>query len=73
VLNRIEEARLSADENTASIKTVKQATPPPHPIKPRKMRILMVALFLGSLVGVAYALFTDALEDYITSTQDLRR
>jgi succinoglycan biosynthesis transport protein ExoP len=70
VLNRIEEARLSADENTASIKVVKQATPPPHPIKPRKMRILMVAFFLGSLVGVAYALFTDALEDYITSTQD---
>jgi succinoglycan biosynthesis transport protein ExoP len=70
VLNRIEEARLSADENTASIKVVKQATPPPHPVKPRKMRILLVAFFLGSLGGLAYALFTDALEDYITSTQD---
>lgn len=70
VLNRIEEARLSADENTASIKVVKKATPPPHPVKPRKMRILMVAFFLGGLAGLAYALFTDAMEDYITSTHD---
>lgn len=71
VLNRIEEARLSADENTASIKTVKKATPPDHPIKPRKLRILMVAFVLGALGGIGFALFTDNLEDYITSTQDL--
>lgn len=71
VLNRIEEARLSADENTAMIKTVKQATPPPHPIKPRKARILLVAIFLGGLAGLGLALFTDTLEDYITSTKDI--
>lgn len=71
VLNRIEEARLSADENTATIKTVKQASPPPHPIKPRKSRILLVALFLGGLGGLGLALFTDQLEDYLTSTKDI--
>ncbi len=71
VLNRIEEARLSADENTATIKTVKTATPPSKPVKPRAMRILLLALVLGSAGGVALVLFTDNLEDYITSTQDL--
>ena len=70
VLNRIEEARLSADENTASIKIIKQASPPAHPVKPRGLRILLVALVLGSVGGLAYALFTDALEDFITSTHD---
>lgn len=71
VLNRIEEARLSADENTTSIKTVRKASPPAHPIKPRKMRILMVAFVLGALGGLGLALFTDNLEDFITNTRDL--
>lgn len=70
VLNRIEEARLSADENTASIKIVKRASPPPVPVKPRKLRILFVALILGSVGGLALALFTDTLEDYVTGTHD---
>lgn len=70
VLNRIEEARLSADENTASVKIVRPAGPPSRPIKPRRSRVLAMALFLGSLGGLAYALFRDSLEDYITSTQD---
>lgn len=71
VLNRIEEARLSADENTASIKTVRKAAPPAHPLKPRKLRILAVAFLLGALGGLGLALFTDNMEDYITSTQDV--
>ena len=71
VLTRIEEARLSADEKTATVKTVRLATPPDHPIKPRKIRILLLALFLGGLGGVALALFTDALEDFITGTRDI--
>jgi capsular exopolysaccharide synthesis family protein len=71
VLTRIEEARLSADEKTATIKMVKSATPPPFPIKPRKLRILFLALMMGGLGGIGLALFTDALEDFITSTRDL--
>ncbi|HMP77608.1 MAG TPA: polysaccharide biosynthesis tyrosine autokinase [Kiritimatiellia bacterium] len=71
VLNRIEEARLSADENTATIKTVKKATPPANPIKPKRMRIVLLAFVVGALGGVALALFTDNLEDYVTSTHDL--
>ena len=71
VLNRIEEARLSADENTASIKVVKKATPPSHPIKPRPLRVLLLAMVLGGLGGLVLALFTDNLEDFITSTQDV--
>lgn len=70
VLNRIEEARLSADENTASIKIVKRASPPPHPVKPRKLRILFLAFVFGSVGGLALALFTDTLEDYVTGTHD---
>jgi capsular exopolysaccharide synthesis family protein len=73
VLNRIEEARLSADENTATIKIVKQATPPAAPIKPRKTRVMLLALVLGSVAGVGLALFIDNLEDLITNTQDLER
>ena len=37
----------------------------------RKLRLLIIALFLSGLGGVALALFTDALEDYVTGTRDL--
>jgi capsular exopolysaccharide synthesis family protein len=71
ILNRIEEARLSADETTATVKVVEWAAPPKNPVKPRKIRVLAVMLFLGGVIGCGLALFTDTLEDHISSSADI--
>ena len=65
ILNRIEEARLSADENTATVKIVERAADPERPIRPRKLVVFLVCLLLGLVGGVGMALLTDILEDYI--------
>ncbi len=71
LLNRIEEARLSADENTAIVKIVERATEPERPVRPRKSVVLLVWLLLGLVGGMGLALLTDTLEDYITSPEDI--
>jgi capsular exopolysaccharide synthesis family protein len=71
VLNRIEEARLSADENTTTIKIVERASPPSVPSKPNPHRLFFIAFALGLTGGMALALLTDRLEDRITNAADV--
>lgn len=71
ILNRIEEARLSADENTATVKIVERAIPPEKPIRPSKKMVLLVWLLFGLAGGVGLALLTDTLEDYVTTAADI--
>ena len=73
ILNRIEEARLSADENTATMKIVEPARVPEKPIWPKKSVVLAVAVFLGLAAGVGLAFFTDTMEDHVTSPADIEQ
>ncbi|MDD4736064.1 MAG: GNVR domain-containing protein, partial [Kiritimatiellae bacterium] len=73
ILNRMEEARLSADETTTSIKVVDKAVVPTAPSKPRRLRVLVLMLGIGVLFGFGLALFADALEDHITSSLDIEQ
>lgn len=70
VLSRIQEARLSADENTTTVKQVDGASAPIQ-ILPLPMQILLIALLLGLAAGLGLALLTDALEDRVAGTGDI--
>ena len=71
ILNRIEEARLSADEKTATVKIVDPSVPPEQPFKPRKKWVLAIALVLGMGGGLFLAMYIDYQDDYITSAYDV--
>lgn len=71
ILFRMQEARLSADENTASVKLVEAATAPARPVSPRVMRIVLLALLLGVAGGAGLALIIEALEDHVVGVQDI--
>ena len=73
VLNRIEEARLSADERTATVKIVEPATPPEKPYTPHKSALMLVWMILGVVSGVGLAFVTEMMEDSITSTEDIEK
>ena len=71
ILTRIQEARLAADENTATVKTVEMAAVPIKPIRPDILRILLLAVFLGLVGGIGLVVTTDILEDRVTGPEDL--
>lgn len=71
VLYRIQEARLSADENTATVKQVSPATMPSR-IYPRTFRVLFMSLILGFLGGFGLAFLTDMIEDHVVGVGDIQ-
>ncbi len=73
ILNRIEEARLSADEDTAIVKIIDEAKTPTRPIYPKRINVLFVGMVLGFLGGFVLAFITDTVEDHITSYTDIER
>ena len=73
ILNRIEGARLSADENTAIVKLVESAEVPSTPVPKRSLPILVFGLLLGVLGGFGLALATDTLQDRVSSLADVER
>ena len=70
VLFRIQEARLSADENTATVKLVESASRPIQ-VQPRPVRILFMALLIGLGIGFGLAFLTDVLEDHVMGANDI--
>lgn len=71
ILNRIEGARLSADENTAIVKLVESAEVPSAPMPKRSLPVLLFGLLLGILGGFAIALAGDTLEDRVSRLADV--
>lgn len=73
ILNRIEEARLSADENTATVKVTDRATVPTAPVEPRPEKVYPLALLLGLVGGFLLALLIDVMEDLVSLPQEVER
>ena len=71
ILTRIQDARMAADENTATIKIVEKASVPTDPVRPQTMRTLALALFLGLLLGIGAVVAIDVLEDRIAGPEDV--
>lgn len=72
VLRRMEEARLSADENTAFINVIRDASIPLDPVRPRKLQVLAVGLMLGLLAGFGLALVMEFWADTVSLVGDLK-
>lgn len=73
LLTRIEEARLAADENTATVKVVEPAVLVSGTVLPRGVLILLLGLLLGMAGGLGLALLVEIIEDRFIGTDDLER
>ncbi len=73
LLTRIEEARLAADENTATVKVVEPAVLVGGSGPSQRTFLLLLGLLLGLAGGVSLALLVELLEDRFIGTDDLER
>lgn len=71
ILARIQDARIAADENTATIKILDRASTPGSPIQPQSRIVLALAVALGLGAGTGLALLVDQLEDQIIDPDDV--
>ncbi len=71
ILSRIQEARMAADENTATVKIVERASVPEKPVKPKPVRIIALAILLGLMGGFGLALLQDSLGDRFESPHEI--
>lgn len=73
LLTRMQEARLAADETTATVKLVNSARVSGSPVSPNVTLIYAVALLSGLAVGALLAFVINSLEDYITGPEDVEK
>jgi capsular exopolysaccharide synthesis family protein len=73
LLTRIEEARLAADENTATVKVVEPAVLIGVNGLSQRLLLLLLGLLLGLAGGLGLALLVEILEDRFIGTDDLER
>lgn len=72
-LTRFKETDLGADVESTNARVIDVAEVPLRPIKPRKVRIVLVAALLAGLLGVALALLDDHLDNTLKNNEDVER
>jgi capsular polysaccharide biosynthesis protein/chaperonin cofactor prefoldin len=57
--NKVEEARISAQDETGEVRLASQASEPTRPVSPNKLMNIAAAAFLGVFLGILAALFIE--------------
>ncbi len=73
LVQRVEEATVSAGLRSNNIHVLDEAEAPGGAIKPNKARNLMIALVFGVLIGVALAFFLEYLDSSVKTPEDVDR
>ncbi|MFZ4624323.1 MAG: GumC family protein [Rhodoferax sp.] len=70
-IKRSKETNVAGDLQTTVARVVDAAAVPAGPIKPKKLLIVAVALFMGVLVGAMLALLLDVLDNTLKTTEEV--
>jgi succinoglycan biosynthesis transport protein ExoP len=73
ILKRIEEARLSADEDTATVQIVDLSPIPQETISPDRPRVYVVGVVFGILMGFGLGTLSEVLDDRVKSSMEIER
>jgi capsular exopolysaccharide synthesis family protein len=71
LLARIEQARMSTDEDTSVVTLYEAAKPPTDPVRPDKLIVLAIAIIGGLGVGILLAWAVHLLRDRIYGLHDI--
>jgi succinoglycan biosynthesis transport protein ExoP len=68
-----EDLRLRLQTRRVNARIMDQATPPTAPVRPRRFNNMLIAAFLGALLGLCLALLQEYLDDRINSVEEANR
>lgn len=71
--NRLKEAQIAQAVEPGDVRVVDQAFQPSAPIRPRKMRSLVLAVLFGLIGGVGIAATKDYMDETVHSREELTR
>ncbi|MDZ8117763.1 polysaccharide biosynthesis tyrosine autokinase [Pontiella agarivorans] len=72
VLQRTENTRLAAEQDTAFVKVLREAAVPRIPIAPDKKKIVIITVFLFGVLGAGLAVAMEFLMNRVGSVTDLK-
>jgi capsular exopolysaccharide synthesis family protein len=73
VSKTMQEVTLGQEFLTNNVSVLDRATPPMHPIKPRKRQNLLIGALVGMFLGVAAAFFLDYLDNTFRTPEDIEK
>ena len=73
LLQRLNEAGVSAGMNASNIRVVDAAVPPTRPVRPRPILNLSLALLLGLCLGAGTAFLQEHLDNTLKNSADVER
>jgi len=71
VMQRSNQTRMESEANQTNIAVLNPAIPPQKPAKPKVLLNVLVAIFLGTLLGVGSALLAELQDRRVRSTFDI--
>lgn len=73
LLEKLQEARITEASKVGDIKIIDSAELPIAPVKPNKMRNILLGFMLGVALGVGMAFFLDSLDTSLKSQEDVEK
>jgi succinoglycan biosynthesis transport protein ExoP len=71
VLGRVNQTSLESQNNQTNVSVVKEATPPPFPSGPRVGLNIMMAIVIGTLLGMGMVLSMEVITPHLRSEEDI--
>jgi polysaccharide biosynthesis transport protein len=73
LLQKLKETGISASLTASSIQILDRAEVPVSPFKPKRVRNILLSLFLGLFGGIGLAFFADYLDNTVKSPEDIEK
>lgn len=73
IVRRIEEVRLSSEDTHATVRVMREASLPTRQVSPDPRIAFSAGPIIGLVIGFAFILVLDRVEDKITSSEDIER